>query len=90
MPNKQLIKRNLEKTIRNILTYPIKFYQFFLSPWVGQHCRFYPTCSHYALEAIQTHGSTLGTWLTLKRLARCHPWCEGGIDPVPNTQANIR
>ena len=61
----------------------IKFYRFWLSPWVGQHCRFSPSCSLYAIEAIQSYGCWYGTGLTLKRLARCHPWCEGGYDPVP-------
>lgn len=84
MPYNQRIKRNLETIIRAFLLYPIKFYKFFLSPWVGQHCRFYPTCSTYAIEAIQTHGCTQGSWLAVKRLARCHPWCEGGVDPIPN------
>jgi uncharacterized protein len=61
----------------------ISAYRYFLSPYWGTQCRFYPTCSVYAQEALQEHGFTRGTWLTTKRLARCHPWCDGGIDEVP-------
>ncbi|MCV6615822.1 MAG: membrane protein insertion efficiency factor YidD [Cellvibrionaceae bacterium] len=61
----------------------IRAYQYLASPWVGNQCRFYPSCSHYAYEAIQTHGSLKGSWLTIVRLGKCHPWHPGGIDPVP-------
>lgn len=61
----------------------IRAYQFLLSPWIGNQCRFYPTCSHYAYEAIERHGALAGTYLAARRLGRCHPWCEGGLDPVP-------
>lgn len=76
----------LSRISHSIFIYPIKLYQFFLSPWVGQHCRFYPSCSHYAIEAIQVHGVFHGGWLTLKRLFSCHPWCEGGVDLVPKIE----
>ena len=66
-----------------ILILFIQAYQFVLSPWVGQHCRFTPTCSHYAIEAIERHGAWRGGWLALRRIARCHPLCDGGHDPVP-------
>lgn len=66
-----------------ILIVLVKTYQWLLSPFFGQHCRFYPTCSHYSIEAIQKHGAMLGSYYTLLRLLRCHPWCEGGHDPVP-------
>ena len=61
----------------------VRGYQLFVSPWLGPRCRFYPSCSHYACEALQSHGLLGGSWLTLRRLARCHPFCEGGVDPVP-------
>lgn len=61
----------------------IRIYQIVLSPLLGNHCRFHPTCSSYAHEAILRHGLVRGTWLGLRRLARCHPFHAGGIDPVP-------
>jgi uncharacterized protein len=61
----------------------VKAYRLLLSPWLGSACRFEPTCSAYALQALQQHGAAAGAYLTLKRLARCQPWCEGGCDPVP-------
>ena len=69
--------------MKAVLIYCIRGYQWLLSPWLGHHCRFHPTCSHYAIEAIETHGAIVGSYLTLKRLTRCHPWHEGGVDPVP-------
>jgi putative membrane protein insertion efficiency factor len=61
----------------------IRAYRLLLSPWWGGQCRFSPTCSEYAAEAITRHGSLSGSWLALRRIARCHPWCVGGFDPVP-------
>lgn len=61
----------------------IRGYRLVLSPWWGGQCRFTPSCSEYAAEAIERHGSLSGTWLAVRRLARCHPWCPGGFDPVP-------
>lgn len=61
----------------------IQAYKFFLSPWVGQHCRFQPTCSTYTIEAILRFGALKGAWLGMRRLSRCHPWSVGGSDPVP-------
>ena len=61
----------------------IRAYRFLLSPWVGGSCRYWPTCSDYAQEAIETHGAARGSWMTLTRLARCHPYGAGGVDPVP-------
>lgn len=61
----------------------IRAYRFLLSPWVGRYCRFSPTCSCYAQEAIGTYGAAKGGWLTAKRIARCQPFANGGYDPVP-------
>jgi len=66
----------------------IKFYKYFISPLLGDRCRFYPSCSSYSLEALQLHGAIIGSYLTLKRLLRCHPFHEGGIDPVPEKFGN--
>ena len=66
-----------------VLILPIKFYQWFISPILGSRCRFYPTCSHYSIEAIEQHGVFCGSWLAIKRILKCHPGNEGGIDLVP-------
>lgn len=66
-----------------LLTSLIRAYQYLLSPWLGNNCRFTPSCSHYAIEAIQTHGPLCGVGLSAKRLCKCHPWHTGGFDPVP-------
>jgi putative membrane protein insertion efficiency factor len=70
--------------MRKVFVYLIRAYRYLVSPLLGNHCRFYPSCSSYAEEAIVRHGTMLGTWLTLRRLLRCHPWHEGGCDPVPH------
>ena len=68
-----------------IFIYFIKLYQKTLSLMIGRSCRFYPTCSSYSIQAIEKYGSIKGLWLTLKRLVKCQPLCEGGFDPVPGT-----
>ena len=67
------------------LVLPIRAYQLLVSPLLGPRCRFYPSCSTYAVEALRVHGPLRGTWLTARRLLRCHPWNPGGLDPVPPT-----
>lgn len=69
--------------IKTFLLALVKAYRLVLSPWIGSACRFEPSCSAYALLALEKHGATIGSYLTLKRLVRCHPWCSGGLDPVP-------
>lgn len=61
----------------------VRGYQLLFSAWVGGSCRFEPTCSAYSLEALRRHGAAAGSYLTVARLVRCHPWCQGGLDPVP-------
>lgn len=70
-------------SIDRLLIRLIRLYQIALSPFFGQQCRFTPTCSHYAIESLQTHGACKGSCLAAKRLLRCHPWHAGGDDPVP-------
>lgn len=69
--------------IRALLIGLVKAYRLLLSPWLGASCRFTPTCSVYAIEALEEHGAAQGSYLTLKRLVRCQPFCAGGHDPVP-------
>ncbi len=69
--------------IRALLVLLVKLYRRLLSPLLPRACRFHPTCSAYALEALARHGAARGTWLTLQRLGRCHPFHPGGLDPVP-------
>jgi len=73
--------------IRFFLIRMVQAYRLLLSPWLGSSCRFEPTCSIYALQALETHGAGVGSYFTLRRLARCHPWCAGGLDPVPDHNA---
>ncbi|MBC7866186.1 MAG: membrane protein insertion efficiency factor YidD [Gloeobacteraceae cyanobacterium ES-bin-316] len=74
-------------TLKKILSWPfiflIKLYQWILSPLLGPKCRYTPTCSHYAIEALTKYGPLKGCWLTIKRITRCHPWGGHGHDPVP-------
>lgn len=69
--------------IRALLIGLVKAYRLLLSPWLGSACRFTPTCSAYALQALEQHGAVAGTYLAAARLMRCHPWCHGGHDAVP-------
>jgi uncharacterized protein len=69
--------------VRLLLIGLLKAYRFAISPLYGPVCRYHPTCSAYALEAVTLHGSLRGSWLAVRRVARCHPWAAGGYDPVP-------
>ncbi len=68
--------------MRKLVIIPIRLYQLFISPMLGRHCRFIPTCSCYAIQAIQVYGVVAGGWMAVKRVLRCHPWHPGGYDPV--------
>jgi len=69
--------------MKTILLLLLKAYRYAISPMLGSNCRFVPSCSAYAVEAIERHGAFRGSWLAARRVARCHPWCDGGHDPVP-------
>ncbi len=71
--------------LARILSLPVRLYRLVLSPWVGHYCRYQPTCSAYALEALERHGGVKGAWLTLRRIGRCHPLGGHGYDPVPGS-----
>ena len=70
--------------MKNVILGLISLYQLVISPMLGNRCRFHPTCSEYAKEAVMMHGALHGSCLSICRLARCHPWNDGGFDPVPN------
>ena len=72
-----------EIVVSKVVSLFIQGYRYAVSPLLGMHCRFHPSCSAYAQEALERHGMARGVWLALKRLARCHPWHPGGHDPVP-------
>ena len=76
--------------MRTILIALIRGYQLLISPLLGNHCRFYPSCSQYAREAIEYYGVLHGSWLAIRRLLRCHPWHPGGVDPVPEPSLKDR
>lgn len=69
--------------IKNLILIPVYVYRLFISPLLGPHCRFYPSCSEYAIAAVRNHGIIRGLFLTVRRLLRCHPWHPGGVDLVP-------
>lgn len=69
--------------LARLLALPVRAYRLLWSPWVGHNCRYQPTCSAYALEALEKHGGLRGSWLALRRISRCHPWGGTGYDPVP-------
>ena len=75
--------RLLLMLIRTVLLALLRFYKLAISPMLGNRCRFYPSCSDYARDAIQYHGAARGSYLALKRVCRCHPFSAGGVDPVP-------
>lgn len=86
MPLHAFLQRSL-RVVKRIVAYPlillVRFYQVCISPLKPPSCRFTPTCSQYALEALRKHGLFKGSWLTVRRILRCHPWGDSGYDPVP-------
>ena len=76
--------------MKRVLIALVRAYQLVLSPLMGSQCRFQPTCSHYAIEALQVYGAWRGSWLALKRIGRCHPWHPGGYDPVPHANDEVK
>ena len=78
----------IKNIISALLIGLVKIYRYCISPLLGPRCRFHPTCSAYMIEAIHLHGPIKGVWLGLKRLSRCHPYNDGGLDPVPGTEHN--
>jgi len=73
----------MRQLISAVIAMPIRFYRYWVSPWLAPRCRFYPTCSAYALDALKEHGPLRGSGLTMLRVAKCHPFHPGGFDPVP-------
>jgi putative membrane protein insertion efficiency factor len=73
----------LDRAMKSVLLALIDGYRLLLSPFFGSQCRFYPSCSSYAREAIDVHGPLRGSWLAIRRISKCHPWHPGGVDPVP-------
>ena len=86
--NKSVVRAAGHGGLARALRLIIRGYQFVLAPWLGARCRFHPSCSHYALEALAEHGAARGVWLSALRLGRCHPFNEGGFDPVPPTSGS--
>lgn len=77
------------KIISTFLNLILSIYQYLISPLLGNCCRFYPSCSNYTADAIKWHGLLKGSYLAFKRILRCHPWCQGGIDPVPEKTRHV-
>ena len=75
--------------IKSLLMVVVRAYRLTLSPWLGSSCRFEPTCSLYSLGALEAYGALAGSYLTVARIARCHPWCAGGHDPVPSERPRL-
>ncbi|RJK94703.1 membrane protein insertion efficiency factor YidD [Vallicoccus soli] len=82
-PLRSVLASGVRSPLQLLLLAAIRAYQLAVSPLLGPVCRFYPSCSCYGFEAVRVHGALRGTWLTVRRLLRCHPWNPGGVDPVP-------
>ena len=82
--SERIVEKNKMTLIKRLFILPVKLYQKAISPFIPNRCRFYPSCSEYTIQAIHEHGLLTSLWLSGKRLLKCHPWHEGGIDPVPS------
>ncbi len=83
VPNAEMPQTAFSRSLAQVLIWLVRAWQVGLSPFLGSSCRFYPSCSAYAAEALERHGAWCGAQLTVRRLSRCHPFHEGGLDPVP-------
>jgi uncharacterized protein len=88
--NVRICVKAVRVSLRAVLLGSVHAYRMLISPCLGARCRFHPSCSLFALQALRLHGSRWGVYLILKRLARCHPWCLGGYDPVPPAKSQAR
>jgi putative membrane protein insertion efficiency factor len=83
----------MANTVSKALAWPliqlVRLYRLAISPWLGPNCRFDPSCSSYAIEALQVHGILQGTWMAMLRIGRCHPWGDSGYDPVPEISEDV-
>ena len=77
------VMQMINKSVTILLTLLVKIYQIGISPFIGNRCRYVPSCSSYAIEALESHGAICGSVLAARRICRCHPWASGGYDPVP-------
>lgn len=77
------MKRAIDRVLESLIVAAVRAYQVLISIWLPPTCRFYPTCSRYMIQAVERFGPLRGTWMGIKRLARCHPWNPGGYDPLP-------
>ena len=84
-----IIRDAIQRLPQQTLIGLVRAYRMLLSPWLGSACRFEPTCSAYALEALESHGALAGSYLTVHRLCRCHPLCQGGLDLVPTQSPTL-
>lgn len=82
-------QNNTNDVFKKLFIYLVRAYQIGISPLMGNHCRFYPTCSRYTIIAIDRHGVCQGIWLAIKRIGRCRPGCQGGVDPVPEIKTKL-
>jgi putative membrane protein insertion efficiency factor len=90
MANIKLIFTYLNKALKLLFLVPVYFYRYFISPFTPSSCRHVPTCSEYAIKAVQNHGIFVGTWLATKRISHCHPWGTSGYDPVPPRKIKVK